>query len=94
MARSLDKTPNYRFDASCSQNSESDRGTGNSRFESTRHQNDSCLVIEPSVEHSRKLKINAYPGFSVADPGFVIRGGTRAKRKLLTTPLKLALNES
>ena len=35
-------------------------------FESTRHQNDSwesCSVIEPSVEHSRKLKTNANPGF-------------------------------
>ena len=68
MARSLDKTPNYRFDASCSQNLESgelpvanhDRSPS---FESTRHQNDSresCPVIEPSAE---QLKTNGNPGF-------------------------------
>ena len=35
-------------------------------FESTRHQNDSwesCPVVDPSVEHSKKLKTNVNPGF-------------------------------
>ena len=34
-------------------------------FESTRHQNDSwefCPVVEPSVEHPRKLQTNTNPG--------------------------------
>ena len=70
------RLPNYRFDASCSQNSESGelpvaanvpRSTHRSApsFESTRHQSDSwesCPVIEPSVEHSRKLKTSANLG--------------------------------
>ena len=65
--------PAIAFDALCSRNSKSDCATimtANSlilsEFREHEAANDSwesCPVIEPSVEHSRKLKTNANPGF-------------------------------
>ena len=70
MAGSLDKTPNYRFDASCVESGEVPIANMYHNhppsLESTWHENDSwelCPVIKPSVEHSRKLKTNANQGF-------------------------------